>query len=218
MFGVCDHNQSGLDEVSFGIIVIPALNDIGLLRFFRILDILHNAVKSGFIDNCAYEIREIGYVTHIDGVNLPQQALLDSWPEIRGDVRAAGSRAFLALVLEGTTEQSDDNGFRISRRMDKDKIFSACLPHYSGIAFVLHEVGTDGLPHPLKNRSASSEMNPGQLRLLQDRIPDITSGAGNEVDHSIRQSGFLPQQCEKIGRVDGRRSGFPEYRVSHHGR
>ena len=75
--------------------------------------------------------------------------------------------------------------------MNKDKVLAAVLTHNAWITFVILDIIAYGLPHILESSCATSEMNTGKVWRVHNVWADLTSGSGNKINNSIRNTRFL---------------------------
>src|SRR5690606_9900703 len=84
------------------------------------------------------------------------------------------------------------------------------------IRLVQMDILTDGFPYILEYTCRSCKMYARKIGVLKDHLSRIRPGYIDQIDHTIRQSGFPKDLHQYIGRIDLCIRRFPHDNIAHH--
>ena len=207
-------HHGGLHEVALAVVTPAPGQDRRVRRLPRVVEVALDRREGVAIDNGAHEVGEIGRIADPDLGDLREQAFLHRGPERRWDERPRRRRALLALVLEGATGQRRREGRHAGRGVGEDEILPAGLADDPRIGAVAPDVAPDGLPHALKRRGRSREVDAGQRGRGERRVADLGARARHHIDDAGRQARGLEDLHDAVGGVERGRRRLPHDRVA----
>ena len=88
--------------------------------------------------------------------------------------------------------------------MGEDEVLATGFADDARIGAVVGNVVADRLPHPLEYGGRTGEVDTGQMWARHDRVADLASRAGEEVDDPGRESGGFHELHEMPASEDRR--------------
>ena len=214
MVRIIGPNERRLHEVSERIVGCATRDDLTLLVCER--EVLGVLVEGLFVDHGAHEVREVPHVADLDFAHHLTNVIADRRPQRLRDIHAAGSRTFLALILEGAAHDGDGQRAGIGGGMCDDEILAARLADDAWVAAIVAHVPADRFPHAVEDARTSREMHTRQIAVRQQRVRDRSRITGEEVDDARWQAGFLEDLHHGPPRQNRSRRRFPDHGVAHH--
>ena len=218
MIGIARDDHRRLHIVARGVVCAPAHQDLCFGIAPRLLDGTPMRGKRGAVDYRAHEIAQVGGRTHGNGGDFVGQPRSQCGPEVGRSVEPRRGGALLALVLERAANNRGSQSLDVCRLVGDDEVLAPGLAHDSRIIAIRGDAGADRLPHPLKDRRRSREVNAGQVGMPKRYLPDLRPGTMDEVDHAVRQPGFLQQSHNDVGGVGGSGGRLPDDGVAEQSR
>ena len=105
-------------------------------------------------------------------LTLGDELLGDLVPQARGHVDARGGRALLALVLEAAANHRGGQLPRVGGGVGDDEVLAARLAHDARVVAVRVDVRADLAPQMLEHGGRAGEVQPGEVRVLEDDVAD----------------------------------------------
>jgi hypothetical protein len=105
-------------------------------RLLRHREVAGVAIKRLLVDHRAGEVAEVAHVTHAHLLHHGHGPIAHLGPQRLRDVRAAGRRTLLSLVLERAAHHRHGEHLRIGARMRHDEVLAARLAHDARVAAV----------------------------------------------------------------------------------
>ncbi len=217
--GVGGGVDGGVDEVTHGIVVVAADEEVEIFVGAGVVDDSGEFAEGGGVDDGADEVGEV--VGQANG-QLPRfldQAGFELRPERGGDVGAGGGGAFLALVLEGAADGVDDGVFDVGAAVDEVEVLAAGFADDARVALVggVLDAGGDLGEERAEDGGAAGVVQGGELGVGEDDVGDLFGVAGDELDDVGGETGFDEDGVEDVVGGDGGGGRFPDDHVAHQG-
>ena len=181
------------------------------------VDVICDFVKGLLINHCIDKIAEVFCSTHAHGGQIFDHVFFHILPQVAWDVGTRSGRTFLSLVFKSTANESHGYGLGIRRFVCQDKVLTACFPNNSWVRFVAGNVFTHGFPDVLEYSSGSSEVNACKIRVFENHISCSWAIHKYQVDHPIRDTGFLENLHQHLRRIDLGVGSLPYDGIAHQG-
>ena len=206
-------------EPSHRLVALAAHHHLGIVGSQGEVDVALALVEAGLVDDGVHEVHRVAHVAHLDFCGHALHVLQHRGPQALRNVHTAGSRALLALELEGATEGSRSHRLGVGRGMHEDEVLATRLAHQSRVAHVAVEVGASLAPEALEGCRGTREVNTGEVLALGAYLADEGTAARQEVHDAVGQAGFLVELHQVVVREQRRRRRLPHGHVTHqHGR
>ena len=179
------------------------------------VDIVLAVVERSLVDNGVDEGAEVAHVAHLDFFQHAANNLLDLGPHGGGHVCAAGCRAFLALELEGATDDGGSHLVGVGTFVDHDEVLAPGLADNLRIALILVDILADGFPEPLEGGGGTCEVDTGEVLVGESHLADEGTAAGEEVDHTVGKTGLLVDFHQQVVGKHGGGRGLPDADIAH---
>ncbi len=167
------------------------------------------------VDHRTHEIAEIGNVSLRDGVDLIGHLRPQSLPHRLRDVSARGGRAFLALVLESTANERGAQGVGVGGLVRDHEVLATRFADEARVRAVAVHVLADGSPHALEHLGGSSEVDAGEVLVIEDLLGDFLRAAADHVDDARREAGLVEHLHQEVVYKQGLRCRLEDDGIAH---
>ena len=179
------------------------------------VDIVLAIVEGSLVDDGVDEGAEVAHVAHLNFLQHLADNLFHLGPHGGGHIGAAGGGAFLSLELEGATDDGGSHLVGVGALVDHDEVLAAGLTDNLGIALVFVDILADGFPEALEGGGGAGEVDTREVLVGEGHLADEGAAAGEEVDHTVGQTGLLVDFHQEVVGEHGGGGGLPDADIAH---